>query len=202
MTEAEIKHTQRRVGTDDDGDWGPKSTAAAKRHLRAIMKKEGALRRFPTQRQVRSGKSVYGPVGVKDGYTPPMKKIKLPFPLRLYKPDGQRKLVISAHEKCADSLLAVHQRIGQLPKELLERSRFQLWFGIYNPRNSRGGSLPSMHSWAIASDNDAGRNRNRSHWPVASKMPVEIYECFAAEGWLSAGVFWSRDGMHNQAASE
>jgi hypothetical protein len=30
-------------------------------------------------------------------------------------------------------------------------------------------------------------------------MPIEVMECFAREGWLSAGAFWGYDAMHFQA---
>jgi len=44
-----------------------------------------------------------------------------------------------------------------------------------------------------------GSNGNRSHWPVASTMPLTVMVEFAREGWLAAGAAWSRDGMHFQA---
>jgi hypothetical protein len=34
---------------------------------------------------------------------------------------------------------------------------------------------------------------------MRADMPLEIMECFAREGWLSAGAFWGYDAMHFQA---
>ena len=73
MNQAEIKRTQERIGTTPDSFWGPKSTAAAKKHLLAMMP---SPRPFPNQANLTK---FYGPHGVKDGYTPPLKTIKLPF---------------------------------------------------------------------------------------------------------------------------
>jgi hypothetical protein len=63
----------------------------------------------------------------------------------------------------------------------------------------RGGRLPSLHARGAAIDLAADTNGNTTHWPTRADMPIEVLACFAREGWLSAGVFWSRDGMHNQA---
>lgn len=199
MTKAEIKHVQARIGTTVDGFWGPKSTDAAKRHLREFMPPSND---FPTQSRVRTNSSIYGRHGEPDGsYQPPMKSIGLPFHLHLYGDETKTVRSVSCHEECVDSLLRVFVRLAEeFPtKEERKKAGILDYYGIYNPRSVRGGSVWSMHAYAIAIDFDALRNRNRSHWPVASKMPIEVMECFAAEGWLSAGAFWSRDAMHFQA---
>jgi hypothetical protein len=58
-----------------------------------------------------------------------------------------------------------------------------------------------MHAWMNAIDINAGRNGNKTSWPVNATMPIEVMECFAQEGWLSAGAFWGRDAMHFQATA-
>lgn len=199
MTQQQIADIQRRIGATPDGFWGPKSIAACQAHLKKRMPKG----RFPTQAQVSSGKSIFGPHGVPGGYTPPMKSIRLPFVLHLYGDAGQTVPTIKAHEKCADALLSVFQRLKDAYPTTEERKAAGIldYFGLYNPRAVRGGSSWSMHSWAIAIDLDANRNGNTTHWPTKSTMPLTVMECFAAEGWLSAGAFWSRDAMHSQAGS-
>lgn len=200
MTRAEIIATQRRVGTEPDGFWGPKSTEAAKRHLRAMMPRPA---RFPTQAKVRTDRSVFGPHGEKNGHHPPTTRITLPFALHLYGDQAKPVRTLNPNAMCADSMLSVFQRLAEVyPDEASRKASGILdYYGIYNPRSVRGGTVWSMHAYAIAIDLDATRNRNRSHWPVASKMPVEVMECFAREGFLSAGAFWSRDAMHFQATS-
>jgi hypothetical protein len=192
MKVSEIKETQTRIGTEPDGFWGPKSIAACKEHLRDLMPDPHP---FPPQGGVTT---FYGPHGVPGGYTPPVKKIKLPFPI-FYEDKPVHSL--APHEKCADALLRVFERLAVVyPTTVARReSGILVYDGLYNPRRMRGGSAWSMHSWAIAVDFNAGENGNSVHWPVRATMPIEVMECFAAEGWMAAGAFWSRDAMHFQA---
>ena len=195
MTTNEIKKIQERIGTTADGFWGPLSIAACEAHLKAMMPKP---KRFPKQADVTA---FYGPHGVKNGFTPPMKEITLPFTVFF---EGSPKTKLKAHEKCADSLLRVFERLAAaFPTTAKRQAAGILTFdGIYNPRRMRGNSGAwSMHAWAIAIDLNAGENGNKTHWPTVAVMPLEVMECFAQEGWTPAGAFWSRDAMHFQATS-
>ncbi len=192
MTIARIKKMQERIGVEPDGFWGPISIAACRRHLEDMMPEPHP---FPTQANV---PVFYGRKGEEGGYTPPMGRVELPFPI-FY--DGQPVRVLRPHEKCAESLARVFIRLAEaFPDEASRREAGILTYnGLYNPRKMRNGSAWSMHSWAIAIDLDAGRNGNRTHWPAQAVMPLEVMECFAAEGWMAAGAFWGRDAMHFQA---
>jgi len=195
MNEAEIKHIQERVGTDPDGDWGTNSITACQEYLRGLMPSPHP---FPVENTL-AFLAFYGPHGAPDGFTPPGKKITLPFPI-FY--EGSPRTSLTAHTKCADSLLRVFERLGDaFPDEDSRRAAGILTFdGLYNPRLKRGSSSAwSMHSWMNAIDLNADENGNTTHWPTASTMPIEVMECFAKEGWLAAGAFWGRDAMHFQA---
>jgi hypothetical protein len=196
MTQQEIIRTQKRIGVEADGFWGPKSMEACKKHLRKMMPSPHP---FPAPNST-AFHNFYGPHGVKNGYTPPMKKIQLPFTI-FYESSPVRSL--SAHVKCADSLLRVFERLAQVFADTESRrtAGILIYDGLYNPRMMRGGTSWSMHAWAIAIDLNAGKNGNHTHWPMRATMPIEVMECFAREGWLSAGAFWSRDAMHFQATS-
>lgn len=197
MTRSEILRTQEKIGTTPDGFWGPKSIVACQRHLRSLMPSSA---RFP-QEGSHAFLDFYGPHGVKGGYTPPMKKFTLPFTI-YYESTAVKSL--SAHVKCANSLLAVFENLAAVyPTEALRRQAGILTYdGLYNPRLKRGSSTSwSMHSWATAIDLNAGKNGNKTAWPVQAVMPIEVMECFARVGWLSAGAFWGRDAMHFQATS-
>jgi hypothetical protein len=195
MNRTEIIAMQRRIGTTPDGFWGPKSGDACRRHLLALMP---IPHPFPRS----AGRTAfYGPHGVKDGYTPPMKAFVPPYEMRPYTTLGNKLTRIFAHEKCADSLEAALVDIAETfdPKEIRHYG-LDLFFGVYNPRTVRGSATAiSNHAWAAAIDLDAHRNGNRSHWPTASKMPLEAMECFARMGWAAGGAFWNRDGMHFEA---
>ncbi len=192
MDRAGIIETQRRVGTEPDGFWGPKSIAACQKHLLGMMPKKSP---FPKQSDVAD---FYGRHGERGGFTPPTKRIDLPFPI-FYECQPVSRLL--PHEKCADSLLCVWQRLAEVFPAVEDRRAAGIltYDGLYNPRKMRGGSSWSMHSWAIAVDLDAGRNGNRESWPVSASMPIQVMECFAKEGWTSAGAAWGRDAMHFQA---
>ena len=192
MTTAEIQRTQERIGVEPDGFWGPISTDACKRHLRAMMPSPHP---FPKEINV---ESFYGKHGVDGGFTPPTKKIVLPFAI-YYK--GSEVRALYPHVKCAASLLGVFERLAfAYPTEAARRASGILTYdGLYNPRLKRNGVTWSMHSWAIAIDLNMSKNGNMTHWPARATMPLEVMECFAKEGWMSAGAFWSRDAMHFQA---
>ena len=141
----------------------------------------------------------YGPNGVKGGYTPPSKKIKLPFSV-FY--EGAEVKSLTVHEKCADSLLRVFERLAVVYPNRAARDAagITIFDGVYNPRMMRGSSTSwSMHAWMVAIDLNAGKNGNKTSWPIAATMPIEVMECFAKEGWEAAGAFWGRDAMHFQA---
>ncbi len=197
MNQSQIIHVQNRIGTVPDGFWGPKSIAACQKHLKGMMPSPA---RFPVEGTSKFTE-FFGPHGVPNGYTPPMKSITLPFTV-FY--EGQAVKKLSAHVKCADSLLAVFERLATtFPNEQARRDAGILTYdGLYNPRLKRGSSTSwSMHSWATAIDLNAARNGNKTAWPVTAVMPIEVMECFAQEGWLSAGAFWGRDAMHFQATT-
>jgi hypothetical protein len=195
MTNEQIKAVQKRIGAEPDGFWGPLSIKACEKHLRGMMPKPAP---FPKQAKV---EAFYGRHGVKNGFTPPTKKITLPFTI-FYEGDAVK--VLRPHEKCADSLLAVFERLAiAFPtKEKRQAAGILTYDGLYNPRKMRGSTTEwSMHAWAIAIDLNASKNGNETHWPSKAVMPIEVMECFAQEGWTAAGAFWGRDAMHFQATS-
>ena len=193
MNQEDIRKIQQKIGTTVDGFWGPKSIAACQKHLRAMMPSPNP---FPKQSSVTS---YFGPHGEKGGYTPPTKTIQLPFTI-FY--DGAPVNSLKPHEKCADSLKRVFDRLAVAfpTQQSREDAGLLVYNGLYNPRKMRGSSSAwSMHAWAIAIDLNAGKNGNKTHWPTNATMPLEVMECFALEGWTPAGAFWSRDAMHFQA---
>jgi len=189
MTTSEIIALQTRIGTTPDGQWGPKSIAACKAHLRAMMPTPNP---WPEDNEI-SLTRFYG----KAGDESQLVSFEFPFPM-FY--DGKRVLKSRCHHKVKDSLLRILGEIGTRwinQRGILEET--EDYGGIYNFRQMRGGSSISRHSWGIAIDIDADDNGNQTPWPTKADMPIEIMEAFAREGWLSAGAFWGRDAMHFQA---
>jgi hypothetical protein len=197
MNRTEIIRTQERTGTEGDGFWGPKSITACQNHLKSMMPSPHP---FPIEGS-QDFIEFFGPHGEKSGYTPPGRRITLPFTI-YYNQTPVRTLLV--HEKCADSLLQVFQRLALVYPDDTSREAagILVYNGLYNPRLKRGSlNSWSMHSWMNAIDINAGKNGNKTSWPVNSTMPIEVMECFAQEGWLSAGAFWGRDAMHFQATA-
>jgi hypothetical protein len=191
VNQTQIKIIQETVGTEPDGWWGPKSIAACQRYLRALMPKPHP---WPKQDQ-KSLTAFYGPAG-----KVPMVRIGCPYKMYLYN-GPQTVKSISVHEKLAPSLDRVLKALSKRYKTEEDRTAAGInrFFGVYNNRKMRGGSLPSLHARAAAIDFDAPRNGLHTHWPTRAHMPFDVMEIFAREGWLAAGAFWSRDSMHFQS---
>ena len=185
MTRQEIIKLQKRVGTKPDGFWGPKSTLACQKHLRSLMPKNNP---WPKSDQA-SLRAFYGDPNDNSEII----RIDAPKWMRLYNTEKPLK-GINVHWKCAESLKRVLNAAYKKKPEFVRR-----YFGCHVDRPMRGGTLPSTHAYGAAIDLSASTNRNRQHWPVSADMPIEVMEEFAKEGWLPAGAFWSRDGMHFQA---
>jgi hypothetical protein len=185
MDAGQIKEIQRRIGTTTDGFWGPKSEAAVRVHLRSLMPKKNP---WPATDQA-SLTAFYGEPGDESQLVfADVSGLGLKY-------DVVPVHRIRCHAKVADSLVRVLRAVSQGP----DRHLLQLYAGVYNNRLMRGGSLPSLHARGAAIDIDPGANANATHWPSKATMPLAVMECFAREGWLSAGAMWSRDAMHFQA---
>jgi hypothetical protein len=189
MTRQQIQEIQERIGTTPDGFWGPKSIKACQQYLRALMPTKN-----PWPRSDRASvEAFFGIPGDESNLVP----FDFPFPTYY---GGKRVLRGRCHAKVKDSLLRILIEIGSKYGEdrgIIEEA--EDYGGIYNFRSKRGSASLSLHSWGIAIDLDADDNTFRDSWPMQSDMPLEIMECFAREGWLSAGAFWGYDAMHFQA---
>lgn len=184
MNKSEIIALQKRVGTEPDGFWGPKSIAACQRHLRSFMPKSNP---WPQSNQ-KSLQSFYGSPGDES------QLINLNVSPYNVKYEGKKVNTIRCHKKVADSLLRIIKDLYKINPDVLSK-----YAGVYNNRNMRGGSSPSLHARGAAIDLDPGKNGNSTSWPINASMPIEVMEAFSKEGWLSAGAFWGRDAMHFQA---
>ena len=198
MNQSQIIYIQERIGTTGDGFWGPVSIATCQKYLRDMMPKPF---RFPVEGSEEFEK-FYGTHGEKDGYTPPHKTIELPFTIYY---QGEKKVnKLNVHEKCADSLLRVFERLAVTFPDIASREAagILVYDGLYNPRLMRGSETKwSKHAWMTAIDINAAQNARKTRWPEKATMPIEVMECFAREGWLSGGAFWGYDAMHFQATS-
>ena len=185
MTKAQIIALQTRIGTTPDGIWGDVSTAACQRHLRALMPTPHPWPTADESSVIRR----FGEPGDEE------QLVNLPVIGLGVKYAGQPVRSIRCHRLVADSLLAAITEIADSPAAWILGE----YAGCYNVRPMRDGSRLSKHAWGIAIDFAPASNGLRTHWPRAATMPIEAMEAFAKRGFLSAGAFWSRDGMHFEA---
>lgn len=190
-----IQDMQRRITAAGfplgriDGWWGEKSQAACRAYLRSLMPKVNPWPRGDAA----SLTAFYGRAGDENNLV----SIVPPFPM-FY--GGKRIQTLRCHKKVSASLLRVLTAIGASygqQRGVLEEA--EDFGGCFNFRNKRGGTTLSVHAWGAAIDLDADDNTYRNHWPMQADMPLEIMECFAREGWVSAGAFWGYDAMHHEA---
>ena len=188
MTEKQIIWIQKRVGTNPDGDWGPKSRAAAQAHLAKLAAK--APQNWPKQDEA-SLTAFYGKVGDELQFT------NIDVTGLGVKYFGTPVTKIRVHKKCADSLSHIVKKLSTFEAG---RRVLAQYAGVYNNRPMTGNvKKPSVHARAIGIDLMSATNGNSTPWPTMANMPFRVMEVFAAEGWLCAGVAWWRDAMHFQA---
>lgn len=198
MNSEEIAAMQQRIkdrfdpSLKVDGIWGRISRDTCRRYLRSLMPNpnpwpkgdQASLRRF------------YGVPGDEGNLV----RIQLPYPIYY---GGKRVTSTRVHHRCAASLLRILVAIRDLlPKHPHIVDDAEDFGGVFNDRNRRGSATKSVHAWGAAIDLDADDNTFRNIWPQEADMPLEIMECFAREGWASAGAFWGYDAMHHEAVQQ
>lgn len=189
MNMEEIMAMQRKIGVEADGFWGPKSISACRIYLRRMMPNQNP---WPESDQS-SLRAFYGDPGDES------ELVKLTFPYPMFY-EGRRVVSTPCHRKVHDSLLRVLNQIGSSygsQRGVMEEA--EDYGGVFNFRLKRGGTSYSLHAFGAAIDLDADDNTFKDSWPLQSDMPLEIIECFAREGWISAAAFWGYDAMHFQA---
>lgn len=85
-------------------------------------------------------------------------------------------------------------------KNIIDRGlvgELKTWDGCFNPREKRGSTSPSLHSWGVAIDINAA-------WNGFGKTPTmseALVSCFKDAGFDWGGDWTKPDGMHFQLAS-
>lgn len=198
-----------------DGWWGPQTAWASEalqeklengfvHAWRDVEPIEANPRQWPRQRDLTA---FYGPHGAANfGPTPPppLVRVPSPWPLKISWNKSQTRRHFLMHEKVADSLSEVLERIyNHYGLAEIQRLGLDLFGGDYNARKMRGGTKWSTHSWGIAIDFDPERNQlkwSRNRASLAHPDCVDFWEAFEREGWVSLGRLKNFDWMHVQAA--
>jgi hypothetical protein len=139
--------------------------------------------------------SKYGEIGD----TSQLTTLTFPYPMyygsTLVKTTTVHKLVKNDLENIFKDILKTYglKRIKEL--------KLDQFSGLYNVRNKRGGSTPSIHSWAIAIDLYAAENGLNTPTGTAlfsSPEYQQFINIWYKYGWKSFGKELGRDWMHFQ----
>lgn len=134
----------------------------------------------------------------------PMKRLELPFKMKIAWDPGKQISGFTIHEKVHDSAARVFEKIWKhYGLAGIEEIGINLFGGCYSCRRMKGGSSWSMHAWAIAIDFDPARNQlkwGHQRARLAKTDAAKFWEFWEEEGWLSLGRARDYDWMHVQAA--
>lgn len=133
--------------------------------------------------------------------------VEVPYPLRLYKSDGQIVRRVTCHKKVAKSFLAVMQEtLDYYGLERIHELGLDIYHGAYAERKARGSKSWSSHAYGIAFDFDANHNGLHTSWGNArfhgvAYIPwMRIWEKY---GFMNLGrvTGFERDAMHHEASN-
>ena len=187
-----IKDIQRKLGVEADGVIGPVTVAAM---MKELGLPEGGGQ-WPTQKEVRSGKSVFGAPGSKR-----LVRIVPPYPLYY---DGGKVSSLAVHELVADDVVeALQEVLDVYGYARIKELGLDQYGGCYNYRKTTGGSTLSMHAWGIALDFCPEGNGMHDRAPEASLSREECrawWDIWERHGAVSMGRARGYDWMHVQFA--
>ncbi len=190
----DIARIQRHIGVCPDGIIGPLTISALKKRLGISAE---VVPVWPTQAEVRGGKSMFGAPGCENELV----SLSPPYPL-FY--EGKQVKTIRVHRLIArhvkDALSEVLQCYGDAE---IHRLGLNLYGGSYNYRNTSGGGCLSMHAWGIALDFSPAANSYATRAPRASLSHKDCerwWEIWESHGAVSLGRSCNQDWMHLQFA--
>lgn len=217
-----IKKIQKAVGVDADGVFGALTLQAVAEKLRCaatlrcvqhavgahvdgllgketVSKIAGVLGlEWPTQAEVRSGKSIFGKAGDESNLVLVAPAYPLYFEGRLVKHVRVHKLIAEHVQAAFKEVLEAYgfEKIKELGLDQYD--------GSYNYRKSTGSASLSMHAWGIALDFAAEKNTYAMKKPNASLSKLDCekwWQIWESHGAVSLGRSRDYDWMHLQFAS-
>lgn len=188
----DIKRIQEKLGVSADGIIGKQTLEALNRALGI-----NSVPHWPTQSEVRSGKSIFGAPGRETELTP----VLPPYPL-LY--EGKPVRALRVHRLIAPHVLAaLREVLAHYGQAELHRLGLDRYSGSYNYRSTSGGKALSMHAWGIALDFATEQNSYSVRAPRASLSHPDCtawWQIWEAHGATSLGRERDYDWMHLQFA--
>lgn len=188
-----IRLIQSAIGVTADGIIGPKTIAALMTALGIEDRPQ-----WPSQAEVRSGKSIFGAPGNESQLV----SIRPPYPLFF---DGSPVRSIRVHRKIAAHVeAALHEVLAYYGQRRISELGLDQYGGSFADRPTRSGSAKSMHAWGIALDFAPASNGLNTKKPQASLSHpdcVPWWEIWESHGAVSLGRERNYDWMHLQFAT-
>lgn len=195
---SKIAEIQTVLSVPADGIWGPKSQAALDALIRPAPKTPvvidaKALGLQPNAWPREEDAAAFF------GYPPNLTQVDLPYPMRLYSPNGQKVERVTCNIKVAASLrrifAAILKHFGSV--DAIAATGANIYDGMLNDRPVRGSTRRSMHAYAAAIDIDAEHNPLGA---TTGRMHPAVVAIFKAESWRWGGDYKGRrDWMHFEA---
>jgi hypothetical protein len=202
LEQVALKSLHYDVGPTD-GLMGPKTSRAKSEWLADRSKLETPITpNLPPHDDYHSMVAYYGNPGDESK----LGKIVFPYPMRL----AWDKSIIVTNSRChtrviAPLLAVLTELLETYGIDWIKEHGLDLYGGIYNDRNTRGGSTKSKHSWGAAIDLNPSTNGNKTKWSADkighkgyANMPLEAIIIFERHGFKSGARAWGRDAMHFQ----
>jgi len=186
-----------------DGLAGPKTAGAKSAWLADRSKLENPITpNSPPHDDYHSMVAYYGNPGDESK----LGKIVFPYVMRLAWDKSIKVNDSRCHTRMIAPLLSVlTELLETYGVDWIKEQGLDLYGGIYNDRNTRGGATKSKHSWGAAIDLNPSTNGNSTKWAsdkIGHKgyadMPLEAIVIFERHGFKSGGRAWGRDAMHFQ----
>ncbi|MBQ7024297.1 MAG: M15 family metallopeptidase [Akkermansia sp.] len=190
----DIACIQKKIGVTPDGIVGPQTLRALKQALGIPLSTNAT---WPTQSEVRSGKSMFGAPGCEHELT----ALVPPYPLYF---EGKQVHTIRVHRLIApDVKNALSEVLAHYGQAEIHRLELDIYGGSYNYRSSTGSSALSMHAWGIALDFAPATNSYATRAPRATLSHPDCepwWQIWESHGATSLGRSCGYDWMHLQFA--
>jgi len=191
-----IKAVQKKLGVTVDGIAGKNTWAAIAKAL-GVSTETPKSKTWPTQAQVRSGKSIFSKPGVESNLV----NIKPAYQLYYC---GKPVNTIRVHKLiAADVQAALKEILAHYGTAEIKRLGLDQYSGSYNYRKSTNANSLSMHAWGIALDFAAEKNTYKMKKPQASLSHPDCemwWKIWEKHGAVSLGRECNYDWMHLQFA--
>jgi len=194
-----------------DGLYGPQTETAAER-LRVYLSTGALPRGFDdivpiTANPLNFPLENYNSLTEYYGKPCEIRRVRVPCPWKLRLDWDLRSTTqaISIHEKLADSLAEILEKVfAEYGIEGIKKHGLDRFGGSFNCRKKRGSTAAwSTHAWGIAIDWCPSANKLKWRSDRASLAHPDLdawWELWEKDGWVSLGRKEDRDWMHVQAA--